>query len=85
MYGNDVRLGDLICINDADARMAETVIFKTVPEFLNDDTLGFTQHATKTMNDQRGESYFTNMYVVTEISKDVCRPFAGALSSNLTC
>jgi hypothetical protein len=61
MFGNDVRIGDLICINDADARMAESVIVKTVPEFLNDRTLGFTQHATKTMNEQRGETYFTNM------------------------
>jgi len=64
MFGNDIKLGDLICINDADARMAETVILKTVPEFLNDRTLGFTQHATKTMNEQRGESYFTNMLTV---------------------
>lgn len=61
MFGNDVKMGDLICVNDADARMAESVILKTVPEFLNDPTLGFTQHATKTMNDQRGETYFTNM------------------------
>jgi cellulose synthase/poly-beta-1,6-N-acetylglucosamine synthase-like glycosyltransferase len=64
MFGNDVRVGDLICINDADARMAETVIHKTVPEFLNDKSLGFTQHATKTMTEQRGESYFTNMLAV---------------------
>lgn len=64
MFGNSVQLGDLICVNDADARMAETVIAKTVPEFLNDATLGFTQHATKTMNDQRGESFYTNMLTV---------------------
>lgn len=64
MFGNDVGIGDLICVNDADARMAETVIGKTVPEFLNDPSLGFTQHATKTMNDQRGENYFTNLLAV---------------------
>ena len=64
MFGNDVIIGDLICVNDADARMAESVISKTVPEFLNDPTLGFTQHTTKTMNEQRGESYFTNMLTV---------------------
>ena len=64
MFGNDILIGHLICINDADARMAETVICKTVPEFLNDPTLGFTQHTTKTMNEQRGESYFTNMLTV---------------------
>lgn len=64
MFGNDVKLGDLILVNDADARMAETVIVKTVPEFLNDKTLGFTQHATKTLNEQRGESYYTNMLTV---------------------
>jgi cellulose synthase/poly-beta-1,6-N-acetylglucosamine synthase-like glycosyltransferase len=61
MFGNNVKVGHLICINDADARMAESVIHKTVPEFLNDNTLGFTQHATKTMVDQRGESYYINM------------------------
>lgn len=64
MFGNDVRLGHLICVNDADARMAESVILKTVPEFLSDPTLGFTQHATKTMNEQRGESYYTNLLTV---------------------
>jgi cellulose synthase/poly-beta-1,6-N-acetylglucosamine synthase-like glycosyltransferase len=64
MFGNDVLIGHLICINDADARMAESVIGKTVPEFLNDPTLGFTQHTTKTMNEQRSESYFTNMLAV---------------------
>jgi hypothetical protein len=47
MFGNDVSIGDLILVNDADARMAESVIVKTVPEFLNDKFLGFTQHATK--------------------------------------
>jgi cellulose synthase/poly-beta-1,6-N-acetylglucosamine synthase-like glycosyltransferase len=64
MFGNDIKLGHLICVNDADARMAESVILKTVPEFLDDKSLGFTQHATKTMNEQRGESYFTNLLAV---------------------
>jgi len=61
MFGGNVTIGDLIIVNDADARMAETVITKTVPEFLNDHFLGFTQHATKTLDDQRGESYYINM------------------------
>jgi cellulose synthase/poly-beta-1,6-N-acetylglucosamine synthase-like glycosyltransferase len=64
MFGNDIKLGALICVNDADARMSESVIFKTVPEFLNDASLGFTQHATKTMTEQRNETYFTNMLSV---------------------
>jgi cellulose synthase/poly-beta-1,6-N-acetylglucosamine synthase-like glycosyltransferase len=64
MSGGDIRVGALICVNDADARMAESVILKTVPEFLNDNTLGFTQHTTKTMKDQRGESYFINLLTV---------------------
>jgi cellulose synthase/poly-beta-1,6-N-acetylglucosamine synthase-like glycosyltransferase len=64
MFGNDIRLGHLICINDADARMAQSVIFKTVPEFLNDKSLGFTQHATKTMCEQRQETYYTRMLTV---------------------
>lgn len=61
MFGNNIRIGHLICVNDADARMAEKVILKTVPEFLNDKSLGFTQHTTKTMSEQRNESYFTRM------------------------
>mmetsp|Transcript_14681 Transcript_14681/g.35801 ORF Transcript_14681/g.35801 Transcript_14681/m.35801 type:complete len:1054 (+) Transcript_14681:200-3361(+) len=61
MFGGDVSIGNLILINDADARMSKEVITKTVPEFLNDKSLGFTQHATKTMDDQRGESYYINM------------------------
>mmetsp|Transcript_26872 Transcript_26872/g.62842 ORF Transcript_26872/g.62842 Transcript_26872/m.62842 type:complete len:849 (+) Transcript_26872:104-2650(+) len=61
MFGGDVEIGDLMLINDADARMAESVIIKTVPEFLNDKHLGFTQHATKTLDDQRRESYYINM------------------------
>ena len=47
MFGNNVAVGDLIIVNDADARMAPSVIMKTVPEFLNDPKLGFTQHTTK--------------------------------------
>jgi Glycosyl transferase family group 2 len=61
MFGNNVRIGHLICVNDADARMQAPVIFKTVPEFLNDQRLGFTQHATKTLDDQRGESFYLRM------------------------
>lgn len=61
MFGNDVSIGHLIIVNDADARMAPSVIIKTVPEFLIDKSLGFTQHATKTLDDQRGESYYINM------------------------
>jgi cellulose synthase/poly-beta-1,6-N-acetylglucosamine synthase-like glycosyltransferase len=61
MFGGDVAIGHLILINDADARMSQSVIIKTVPEFLNDKGLGFTQHATKTLDDQRGESFYINM------------------------
>eukprot|EP00536_Pseudo-nitzschia_multiseries_P010946 jgi/Psemu1/243370/estExt_Genewise1.C_3530006 len=61
MFGGDIEIGELQLINDADARMAESVIIKTVPEFLNDKHLGFTQHATKTLDDQRRESYYINM------------------------
>ena len=61
MFGGNIRIGELQLINDADARMAKSVIIKTVPEFLNDKHLGFTQHATKTLDDQRRESYYINM------------------------
>mmetsp|Transcript_16656 Transcript_16656/g.34163 ORF Transcript_16656/g.34163 Transcript_16656/m.34163 type:complete len:974 (-) Transcript_16656:115-3036(-) len=61
MFGGDIEIGELQLINDADARMSESVIIKTVPEFLNDKHLGFTQHATKTLDDQRRESFYINM------------------------
>jgi hypothetical protein len=51
MFGNDISIGHLIIVNDADARMADSVIMKTVPEFLNDKFLGFTQHTTKVRMD----------------------------------
>jgi hypothetical protein len=47
MFGNDISIGKLLVITKASSRMAESVILKTVPEFLNDQGLGFTQHATK--------------------------------------
>jgi cellulose synthase/poly-beta-1,6-N-acetylglucosamine synthase-like glycosyltransferase len=61
MFGNNVVIGDLIVINDADARMSPSVIMTTVPEFLNNSKLGFTQHTTKTMDDQRGESCYLRL------------------------
>ena len=82
MFGNDISIGDLIIINDADARMAESVIFKTVPEFLNDPHLGFTQHTTKTLNEQRGESFYTNML---EVYTDALYQGHFLLSSILGC
>jgi hypothetical protein len=51
-------------LNDADARMSAPVIYKTVPEFLNDNFLGFTQHTTKTLDDQRNETYYMRMLQV---------------------
>ena len=82
MFGNNVRIGNLICINDADARMQPPVIYKTVPEFLNDKSLGFTQHATKTLDDQRGESYYLKMI---EIYTDALYQGHFLLSSILGC
>lgn len=64
MFGGNVKIGALTVINDADARMSVPVIIRTVPEFLNDNFLGFTQHTTKTMDDQRGESYYLRMIAV---------------------
>ena len=82
MFGNNVRIGHLVCVNDADARMQPQVIFKTVPEFLNDQSLGFTQHATKTLDDQRGESYYLKMI---EVYTDALYQGHFLLSSILGC
>ena len=61
MSGNDIEIGEVMAINDADARMPRDIVAKTVPEFLNDDKLGFTQHSTKMLESQRGQSYYVNM------------------------
>jgi cellulose synthase/poly-beta-1,6-N-acetylglucosamine synthase-like glycosyltransferase len=64
MFGNNIMIGHLMVLNDADARMSPAVIYKTVPEFLNDNFLGFTQHTTKTLDDQRNETYYLRMLQV---------------------
>lgn len=61
MHGNDIEIGVVMAINDADSRMPKDIVAKTVPEFLNDDKLGFTQHATKTLEDQRGQSCYLRL------------------------
>jgi len=82
MFGNNVVIGDLIIINDADARMSAPVIMKTVPEFLNDKRLGFTQHSTKTLDDQRGESCYLNLI---EVYTDMLYQGHFLLSSIIGC
>ena len=82
MFGGNVKIGALTVINDADARMSAPVILKTVPEFLNDNFLGFTQHTTKTMDDQRGESYYLRML---EVYTDALYQGHFLLSSILGC
>ena len=58
---SNIQIGSLIVLNDSDSRMARTVIKMTVPEFLNDETLAFTQHSTKVMDEQRGKSSFLRL------------------------
>ena len=58
---NNIQIGSLIVLNDSDSRMAVKVIQKTVPEFLNDQGLAFTQHSTKIMDEQRGQSFFLRL------------------------
>jgi len=58
---SNIQIGHLVVLNDSDARMAQTVIKKTVPEFLNDEALAFTQHNTKVMDEQRGKSSFLRL------------------------
>lgn len=61
MFGNNVSLGKLIIVGSPDMLIPEAVIVQTVPEFLNDPTLGFTQHAMKAKPRQRRETYFTRL------------------------
>lgn len=81
MFGGPVQLGDLIIINDADARMAESVITKTVPEFMNDRFLGFTQHATKVRTMDYNTACVMEYYVLRD---DFFLP-APTLSALLVC
>jgi hypothetical protein len=49
----DVRLGDIILQLDKDSLMPPDVIRATVPEFLADPTLAYTQHASYPTNEDR--------------------------------
>ncbi|MET0280133.1 MAG: glycosyltransferase family 2 protein [Steroidobacteraceae bacterium] len=54
----DVRIGDIIVQLDKDSVMSPDVIQATVPEFLADPTLAYTQHSTYPTNEDR---YFSAM------------------------
>jgi hypothetical protein len=49
----DVRVGDMIVQLDKDSVIAPDVIRATVPEFLADPTLAYTQHASYPTNEER--------------------------------
>lgn len=61
----NVQFGEFVILNDSDARMSDTIIEKTIPEFLNNAQLAFTQHTTKTLDNQRSQSYFLRMLQVS--------------------
>jgi cellulose synthase/poly-beta-1,6-N-acetylglucosamine synthase-like glycosyltransferase len=52
-WRGDVRIGEIIVQLDKDSLMAPDVIRATVPEFLADPTLGYTQHASYPTNEDR--------------------------------
>jgi cellulose synthase/poly-beta-1,6-N-acetylglucosamine synthase-like glycosyltransferase len=52
----DIRLGELLVILDKDSEMPEGVIEATLPEFLADERLGYTQHRTRVVN--TGDGFF---------------------------
>jgi cellulose synthase/poly-beta-1,6-N-acetylglucosamine synthase-like glycosyltransferase len=54
----DVRVGEFIVLLDKDSVMPPDVIQATVPEFLADPTLAYTQHSTYPTNEDR---YFSAM------------------------
>ena len=54
----DVSVGEIIVQLDKDSVMAPDVIVATIPEFLADPTLGYTQHSTYPTNEDR---YFSAM------------------------
>jgi cellulose synthase/poly-beta-1,6-N-acetylglucosamine synthase-like glycosyltransferase len=55
----DIRLGEFMVLLDKDSYMPEGIIERTLPEFLADDQLAFTQHRTKPINGD--ENYFANL------------------------
>jgi Glycosyl transferase family group 2 len=52
-WQGDVRVGDIIVQLDKDSVMPPDVIRATVPEFLDDPTLAYTQHASYPTNEER--------------------------------
>jgi hypothetical protein len=56
--GGDVRVGEFIVQLDKDSVMPPDIIQATVPEFLADPTLAYTQHSTYPTNEDR---YFSAM------------------------
>jgi len=56
--GGDIRVGEIIVQLDKDSVMPPDVIQATVPEFLADPTLAYTQHSTYPTNEDR---YFSAM------------------------
>ncbi len=54
----DVRVGEFIVQLDKDSVIAPDVIVATIPEFIADPTLGYTQHSTYPTNEDR---YFSAM------------------------
>ncbi|MDR1833530.1 MAG: glycosyltransferase family 2 protein, partial [Propionibacteriaceae bacterium] len=55
----DVRVGELILLLDKDSLLRPEVIWATVPEFVADPKLVYTQHQTKPANPE--ENYFTRI------------------------
>ena len=56
-FEGDIAVGDLILVLDKDSGLAPDILYVTVPEFLNDPKLAYTQHKTVSVNS--GVNYFT--------------------------
>src|SRR5437870_1768073 len=70
-WHGDVQVGDIIVQLDKDSVMPPDVIRATVPEFLDDPTLAYTQHASYPTNEERYFSvvigWFTRLLYVLAI------------------
>lgn len=55
----DISLGEFIVLLDKDSVIPEDAIAKTIPEYVLEPRLGFTQHKTRPINED--ENYFSRM------------------------
>jgi cellulose synthase/poly-beta-1,6-N-acetylglucosamine synthase-like glycosyltransferase len=81
-WHGDVQVGDIIVQLDKDSVMPPDVIRATVPEFLDDPTLAYTQHASYPTNEERYFSVTIGWF--TRLLYDLTIPAKSLIPGTLT-